>query len=498
MATYRITAPDGAVYNVTPPEGTNPSESEILAQVQAQAPKAQPMTPDLTTRMGKAVADWAVPRDPAQPTPFQRAADAIVPRDPAKPALPEQMWNDLKTPTGAGGALGTLLPTILGLVPHPATRALGMAANTPAGRTFGGGLGAAAGAVIEGKDPLEEGATAAGWNAVGEGVMGLGGKVVRSLPTVKGRIAEGQARGLTNAIRVVSPDLADVVGQNKGALAPTLRGPKTSAALQETALGKSGNEALSAAFERGMAEVDALAPGATVMGPALLDAYAAMPQLARDRLIGTVATGGFTPRQAQEVIAWLGSKAFNEAPLGQGVGKVPQQKLWSDALNETVTGLGPAGQKFLEIRAPYAGGMQYLDMLRSGAPDGPFRSYGNRLNVDENMVRRYVSENRMELQEKLGAQGFDALMKALGYAQPGTRSVMAPGAGGATDAMAQVYGRGQGGAPQILGSLLRTALPNVGYEAAGRAPYTLPAPLQAILDVVLQKSGGASLSGDRR
>lgn len=460
-------------------------------------PDAPAKAPGVTERMGKAVADFLVPRDPAQPVATQRIADAIVPRDPAKPTLPGQMVDDLKTPTGAGGALGTLLPTILGLIPHPATRALGAAANTPAGRTLGGGLGAATGALIEGKDPLEEGAATAGWNAVGEGVMAGGGKIVRSLPTVKGRIAERQARGLTDAIRAVSPDLADVVGQNRSAVAPTLRGPKTSAALQETAMGKSGHEALSAAFERGMAEVDALAPGATVMGPALLDAYAAMPQLARDRLIGAVAPSGFTPRQAQEVIAWLGSKAFTEAPLGQGVGKVPQQKLWADALNETVTGLGPAGQKFLEIRAPYAGGMQYLDMLRAGG-DGPFRSYGNRLNLDENAVRRYVSANRMELQDKLGPDGFAALMKALGGAQPGTRSVMAPGAGGVSDAMAQVYGRGQGGAPQILGSLLRTALPNIGYEAAGRAPYTLPPALQAILDVGLQKAGGAALSGERR
>jgi hypothetical protein len=34
--TYRITAPDGSVYNVTPPEGVEPSEDEIMRQVQAQ------------------------------------------------------------------------------------------------------------------------------------------------------------------------------------------------------------------------------------------------------------------------------------------------------------------------------------------------------------------------------------------------------------------------------------------------------------------------------
>ena len=36
MPTYRVTAPDGQSYTVTPPEGTNPSEAEILAQIRAQ------------------------------------------------------------------------------------------------------------------------------------------------------------------------------------------------------------------------------------------------------------------------------------------------------------------------------------------------------------------------------------------------------------------------------------------------------------------------------
>ena len=36
MPTYRVTGPDGQTYTVTPPEGTNPSEDEILAQIRAQ------------------------------------------------------------------------------------------------------------------------------------------------------------------------------------------------------------------------------------------------------------------------------------------------------------------------------------------------------------------------------------------------------------------------------------------------------------------------------
>jgi hypothetical protein len=498
MATYEISAPNGKTYQIDGPKGA--SDAQVRAEVLRQFPDAAaPRSSGLTARVGQAVADFVVPRDPSQPTLPQRVADVIVPRDPDKTTMPGAMWEYLKTPTGAGATIGTLLPTILSKVPH--LRAFGMAANTPAGRTLGGGVGAAAGALIEGKDPLQEGAEAAGWNAVGEGVMGVGGRAVRSLPTVKGRIAEKQARAITDAIRVVSPELADVIGQNRNAVELTVRGPRTSAALQETALGGSGRDALSAAFERGMTEVDRLAPGATVNGPALQRAYAMMPALAQEQLVGPVGAGGFTPRQAQEILAWTGSKAFSEAPLGQGVGKVPQQRLWSNALNETVTGLRAAShdaaEVFVQTRAPYAGGMQYLDMLSTGK-GGPFRSYGNRLNLDENAVRDFVSANRMELREKLGAEGWAALMAALGDAQPGTRSLMAPGGGGVGDALGQVYGRGQGGAPQVGGSLLRTILPNIGYQAAGRAPYTPPPYLQAILDVALQKAGGAALSGDRR
>ena len=437
-------------------------------------------------QIGQRIADWIAP-----PTEGQAIAD--IPRGLIQGTanVGREMWNQLKTPTGALSAAATVAPSVMQAIPHPALKALGAVLNTPAGRTLLSGSGAAGGAMIEGKDPLAEGGATMGWNALMEMLTGGASKVVRSLPSVKGRIAEGQAKGLTDAIRSVSPELAGVIEGNRGTVAPTLRGPKTSAALQETALGKSGQEALSGAFERGMVEVDALAPGTTIVGPALDRAYAAMPRLAQDQLVGPVAAGGgFTPRQAQEIISWLGGKSFAESPLGQGVGKVPQQKLWADALQETVSGLPPdAADVFVKIRAPYAGGMQYLDMLRSGSPEGPFRSYGNRLNLDENMVRGYTSGNRMELAEKLGPEGFAALMKVLGGAQPGTKSLMAPGGGGATDALAQVYGRGQGGAPQVAGSLLRTVAPNIGYRPAGRAPYTLPPALQAILDAAMQSAG---------
>ena len=45
MATYRVTAPDGSVYNVTPPEGANVAPDQILAQVQSQHQAPAPTDP---------------------------------------------------------------------------------------------------------------------------------------------------------------------------------------------------------------------------------------------------------------------------------------------------------------------------------------------------------------------------------------------------------------------------------------------------------------------
>jgi len=36
MPTYRVTGPDGKVYRVTPPAGTNPTQDEVLARVKTQ------------------------------------------------------------------------------------------------------------------------------------------------------------------------------------------------------------------------------------------------------------------------------------------------------------------------------------------------------------------------------------------------------------------------------------------------------------------------------
>lgn len=65
MPTYRVTSPDGRVFDVTPPEGTNPTEAEILAQTQAQAgagaPPETPATPSSPSFADRALSAVAAP-----------------------------------------------------------------------------------------------------------------------------------------------------------------------------------------------------------------------------------------------------------------------------------------------------------------------------------------------------------------------------------------------------------------------------------------------------
>src|SRR3990167_4016129 len=61
MPTYRVTGPDGKVYRVTPPAGTNPTPDEVLARVRAEVERGTPAaapsgpedTPSFLRRLGQ-------------------------------------------------------------------------------------------------------------------------------------------------------------------------------------------------------------------------------------------------------------------------------------------------------------------------------------------------------------------------------------------------------------------------------------------------------------
>src|SRR3989338_64710 len=61
MPTYRVTGPDGKVYRVTPPAGTNPTPDEVLARVRSEVERGTPAaapsgpedTPSFLRRLGQ-------------------------------------------------------------------------------------------------------------------------------------------------------------------------------------------------------------------------------------------------------------------------------------------------------------------------------------------------------------------------------------------------------------------------------------------------------------
>lgn len=397
-----------------------------------------------------------------------------------------------QTPMQAGIMAGTAAA-------GPASRALPALAKVPAlARILGGTVGGAAGGAVE--DPTATGAlTGAAWGAgttaAGEGA----GKVLQTAakwgPGAKNAVNEEAARRLTDVAQTVNPSAGPVIAAAKQGLKP-MRGAKTPAALQESVLGGSLQDAASKRMDQTITSITQSAPTLRFAGPDLQQAYAAMPDLAKQQLVGGVGPQGFTLPQAQAVRGWLGSGAFSQSPVGQGVGSVPQQKLWDSVTQEIEGALAshPLASQILpqwqKGNKEYGGLMVLQDML-SG--QNAFTGGPNRIALNTPNIQQWLSTNRQDASRRMGGpQQFEAMSNAVtGGGQLGTRDVLTPGFGGMLDALRQTYGRGQGGAPQIAGSLIRTGAPNIGSQYTGnRTPLQLPPVLQQALDAVLQRQAG--------
>src|SRR3990167_8625859 len=107
MPTYRVTGPDGKVYRVTPPAGTNPTPDEVLARVRAEVERGTPAaapsgpedTPSFLRRLGQGYetgAQWLTKKlakgietaadtglSPVSLGPFsEKVAETVVPQTP--------------------------------------------------------------------------------------------------------------------------------------------------------------------------------------------------------------------------------------------------------------------------------------------------------------------------------------------------------------------------------------------------------------------------------
>lgn len=360
----------------------------------------------------------------------------------------------------------------------------GMAALS---RLTGTLLGGEAGNVAVGEAP----GTGAGGRAVGgvigEGVGAAGGKFVRSRPWAKGAISEGHSKDLLGTLRDIDPDIGRVIESQQ--VKPTLKGGTTAAKIQQGIKSGDVQNTASASMERDVGAVNMLSGAPRYNQPALQQAYDSMPPLAQQQMVGAVDPRGFTLQQAQAVRSWVSGPAFSQSPQGQGVGKVPQQKLVGDMTTEIEGGLSPVALPLWnQANRRYSGTMGATDAL---SDRNAFQGLNNRILLNRNQLSDYLAQNREDLTRRLGPQGYDAFVeRVLGGAQPGTRDILASGGGSPTDAFMQTFGRGQGGSPQLIGAPLRAVLPNVGSQYTGRQPYSLPNVLQQALDAFMQRGTG--------
>lgn len=397
-------------------------------------------------------------------------------------------------------AIGRGAVEVVNPVPGDMVSAGAMLGSMGASRYIGGPLsailgmagGAGVGSLASGKsldDVSKDAAIYGGAAALTHAVPTATSKLLSWLPWIKGVINEGVARNTADVAGVVNPALTAPIEAARSQVSPLLKGGKTAAALQETALGTGGKNAMSGAFEQGMLDTTLAAQGQGVQSQALRTAWDMLPtgNPLADKLKNALApdpSGLFSPSQAERLLAEIGEAAFRgeaASPIARGIGGLELRKLYEQAVKETVGGLPKAAGEVLQgTRQAYAGGNAIMDALRQ--PQA-FQGLPNRIMENTPAIAQYLSVNRAELESKLGVEGFRALQQAiLAGGQLGTRDILAPGAGTPLSALLQVYGRGQGGAPQIVGSALRVAVPNIGSEYTGRAPLQVSNGVQALLD----------------
>lgn len=330
----------------------------------------------------------------------------------------------------------------------------------PPGRVIGGGIGGAGGALIEGSDPIVGAAKGSGLAAAGEIGSALLSKLLRSVPGAKARIA-GQ-----DAARY---------GEEMGRQAPPLAGATTADELRNLAAGP-GRQALGDAKEQAITQIETLMRPR----PSLPSADIAVPALGPTRM---------TLRDANNRLSEIGARAFSKNPQDRNILGVDQRQLYGQVANEIRDALPTTARPLWDsAQADYRRGISLLRPLQASQS---YRQYPDELQLNTPALQTYVANPRNEaaLRNKLGDQGFEALVNALTRGGGvGTKDILASGQGRMLDAVRQSFGRGTNtGSLQLLGVPFRTALPNAGSQYAGQAPYTLPHALQTILDVALQR-----------
>lgn len=178
--------------------------------------------------------------------------------------------------------------------------------------------------------------------------------------------------------------------------------------------------------------------------------------------------------------------------------KVPFQQMRATPQPEPSTPLPlpRAAEVFDAGQSEYMKGRALVNLL---AKANPFERGGGMLDVGtlQSYVRR--PGNAMKLQDKLGPADFMKFLRAIRL-DPRTldRDILAAGKGRMLDPLRQVARGTNTGSFNVVQAPLRTAMPGIGDEYAGALPkITLDPQIQALFDILLQRTGGEALGGPR-
>src|SRR3972149_307468 len=345
MPTYRVTGPDGKVYRVTPPAGTNPTPDEVLARVRSEVERGTPAaapsgpedTPSFLRRLGQGYetgAQWLTRQlakgietaadtglSPVSLGPFsETVAETVIPQTPLQAGI--------MAGTAAGGAL----------LSGPAKVGRPLAGTVPPwlARILGGTAGGAAGGAVGEEGALTGAALGAGTSALGEAGGAGANKLLRSLP------------GMKRAI-----NLRDVrsVGGTGGEIAPPLRGATTVGGVREMAAG-GGLANLGQMKESAVRQIE------RVIGPT-----------ARFEML-SLGGSAMTLREANDRLSEIGARAFSRNPLDRTFQGIDQRQLYGEVARDIRRGIARAERGMAEGIEATAAGMTERAGRRGPAPRG--------------------------------------------------------------------------------------------------------------------------------
>lgn len=345
-------------------------------------------------------------------------------------------------------------------------------------RIAGGTLGGAIGGATEGA-PVTGAAEGLARTALGEGIgagLGMGRRV---LPGAKSEIAGRDAAAY---------------GAEMGRQSPPLAGARTADELRTLAAGP-GREALGAAKGAANADISAGigARAGTLEIPSLGQTTNVTQPIGQGGTHTVTVIKPMTLQEANDALSEIGAKAFSKNPLDRNFNGVDQRQLYGKVSGEIRAALdkadptGYSSGAFDQAQQAHKAGLALLKPLER---DAAYRRYPDEVQFNTPFLQKYVAnpKNEAALRNKLGDEGFDSLVNILTRGGGvGTQDSLAGGQGRTLDALRQVWGKGMGGAPQILGSVLRTATPNIGSQYAGKAPLAVPNLMQMLIDLGAQK-----------